>query len=54
MVELERKASNGESKEVAQWGSMEWWRLGVAWPESDGGALGASNVGTTAILIGKL
>jgi hypothetical protein len=44
-VELERKAANGESEEVARWSSMERWWLGVAWPESDSRALNASSAG---------
>jgi hypothetical protein len=44
-VELERKPAKGESEEVARWSSMERWRPGVEWPESDGGALGASSIG---------
>jgi hypothetical protein len=38
-VELERKATNSESEEVARWSLIERWRLGVAWPESDSGPL---------------
>jgi hypothetical protein len=34
-----------ESEEVVRWSLMEQWQLGVAWPERDGGALGASSDG---------
>jgi hypothetical protein len=50
VVELERKATSGESEEVARRSSTG---TVVAWLKSDGRAPSACSVGMTAIVIGK-
>jgi hypothetical protein len=49
-VELKRKATSGESKEVARRSSTE---MVVAWLKRDDRALSACSVGMAAIVIGK-